>query len=390
MLGSTLILTWIPNSTLKKNPRSIENSPAQTRVTPRRSPRQEYAHVDYPSSATQSPTNSAVDVDITASCDGLQPSSSDVGGQGDACTAVESGRERCDSSSAVNSDCDSQNNVRPSCTPTNTCKARVGVNVNPIRDKTTNLLMHSNAEPTATEQDDSASDGSHLSLAVGANPQLAKLRSRSDSSNKSVASVEMDGDNLVIVTEEIVNDEAFVDSAENYAAESSSLLPEQYRETLDKLTAAASKSAGDDVQRLRQSLDLQLNLSRDNDLVEKVSDFDFEMTSLNACREEARKSSSSTSGPDSVPPSPSDIPDIPNLSSPEVNKVMAGDTQQHDSDFVKYCMSFPENSVDFTAEKSVSDSNAAFCTTAEQVYGVFSVDLGTYTSLHFPVIFQTS
>ncbi|ELU09246.1 hypothetical protein CAPTEDRAFT_175014 [Capitella teleta] len=43
VLNSTLILTWIPNSTLKKNPRSIENSPGRAKISPRRSPRQEFA-----------------------------------------------------------------------------------------------------------------------------------------------------------------------------------------------------------------------------------------------------------------------------------------------------------------------------------------------------------
>jgi len=378
VLGSTLILTWIPNSTLKRNPRSIENSPAQTRITPRRSPRQEYTHIDCPTSATQSPTDSGLDVDATTSCDRRQSSASAVGSQGDACVVTDNVGVIDDNTFASENCSESKNNVKPSCTPTNTSRARVGINVNPIHDKCTNLLMHKNTDPTACEKGDGASDASHHSVAVGAVRQLAMLRSRSDSSNKSVASVEMEGDNLVIVTEETINDEAFLDPDENCAVESGSVLPDQYRETMDKLTAAASKSVGDGMQRLRQSLDLQLNLTQDSDLVEKVSDFDFEITSLNARIEEARNSSS-TSGPDSTPPSPSDIPDIPNLSSPEANSGTFGDAQQLDSDFVKHCMSFPENSVDFTAEKPMSDSNATFRTAAEQLCGVFSVDLGTYT-----------
>ena len=382
VLGSTLILTWIPNSTLKKNPRSIENSPAaQTRVTPRRSPRQEYAHVDYPTSTTQSPTNSAVD-DVSANCDRqqLEQSVSDVGSQGDICTVVENASEDC---AMTENSCSSVNNIRPSCTPTNTGRARVGVNVNALRDKCTNILT-SNTEQTATEKGDALADGSCHSVAVGAARQLAMLRSRSDSSNKSVASVEMEGDNLVVVTEEIVSDEAFVDTTENGAVNSSgSVLPEQYRETMDKLTAAASKAVGDDMQRVRRSLDLQLNLSQQNDVVEKVSDFDFEIAALNTCTENARKSSTSTSGPDSTPPSPSDIPDIPNLSSPEANNGSIGDTQQNDADFVKHYMSFPNNAIDFTAEKPLSDSSVTLQTAAEQVCGVFSVDLGIYASVFF-------
>ena len=232
-MGSTLILTWIPNSTLKKNPRSIENSPAQSRVTPRRSPRQEYAHVDYPSSAAQSPTNSAVDIDVAESSDLRQSSSSALCSQGDACTITNNANESCDDTVASKNGCESKNNVKPSCTPTNTCRARVGVNVNPIRDKCTNLLTQNSAEQTVSEKGDAVSDGGRSSVAVAASRQLAMLSSRSDSSNKSVASVEMDGDNLVIVTEETVNDEAFLDPAENCAVESASLIPEQYRVTMD-------------------------------------------------------------------------------------------------------------------------------------------------------------
>lgn len=368
-MGSTLILTWIPNSTLKKNPRSIENSPAQTRVTPRRSPRQEYAHIDNSTSATQSPIDSAVDIDVNGSCDQQQ-----------SLTPVEDNVNESEVSTLASQNVsESKNNDKPSCTPTNTSRARVGVNVNPIRDKCTNLLpLSNNVEHSAGENGDSVSDATHHSVAVGAARQLALLRSRSDSSNKSVASVEMEGENLVIVTEETITDDAFVDPVENCAGEpAESLLTERYKETLDKLTAAASKSGGDDMQRLRQSLDLQLNLSPGNDMVEKVADFDFEIAALNTKVEGQRRSSSSTSGPDSTPPSPSEIPDVSNLSSPEADNDTFANVQQHDSDFVKHCMSFPENSVDFTVDKPMTDSDTTFRTAVEQVCGVFSVDLGT-------------
>lgn len=373
MLGSTLILTWIPNSTLKKNPRSIENSPAQTRVTPRRSPRQEYARVDYSSLSPLSPSNSAAD-DVN-NIDQHQLTSD--AGSHDACTIDVNASESCDSSTIIEDGDDSKNNAKPSCTPTNTSRARVGINVNPLRDKCTNMLTETSAQQSASEKGDTVSGGSCQSTAVGAARQLAMLRSRSDSSSKSVASVEMEGDNLVIVTEEIINDEAFLDGTENCGVESGPVLPEQYKETMDKLTAAASKCVGDNMQRLRQSLDLQLNLSQKNDLVEKVSDFDFEITSLNTGGhvEEARNSSSSTSGPDSLPPSPSDIPAIPNLLSPEANKYGVGD-----SEFVGHDMSFPENSVVFTADKAASDLNVTSDSATEQVCAVFSVDLGTFFS----------
>lgn len=47
IIGSTLILTWIPNSTLKKNPKTIQNSPGGSpRISPRRTPKQEFAKPD--------------------------------------------------------------------------------------------------------------------------------------------------------------------------------------------------------------------------------------------------------------------------------------------------------------------------------------------------------
>ncbi|XP_070185479.1 TBC1 domain family member 16-like [Littorina saxatilis] len=56
----TLILTWIPNATLQKNPQSIENSPNRSnsrgttpKASPRRTPRQEYAKTDFSPSPGQ-------------------------------------------------------------------------------------------------------------------------------------------------------------------------------------------------------------------------------------------------------------------------------------------------------------------------------------------------
>ncbi|CAD5123574.1 DgyrCDS11909 [Dimorphilus gyrociliatus] len=64
VLGTTLILTWIPNSNLENNPRTVENSPAHSgknnRISPRRSPRQDFASEDYVSPEEPPPTTLGV------------------------------------------------------------------------------------------------------------------------------------------------------------------------------------------------------------------------------------------------------------------------------------------------------------------------------------------
>lgn len=62
----TLILTWIPNATLKKNPHSIESSPIKSRsstpkISPRRNPKQEFAKSDESATLTPSPSPSTYD-----------------------------------------------------------------------------------------------------------------------------------------------------------------------------------------------------------------------------------------------------------------------------------------------------------------------------------------
>lgn len=62
----TLVLTWIPNTTLKKNPQSIESSPIKShsstpKVSPRRNPKQEFAKSDESVTLTPSPSPSTQD-----------------------------------------------------------------------------------------------------------------------------------------------------------------------------------------------------------------------------------------------------------------------------------------------------------------------------------------
>lgn len=61
----TLILTWIPNTTLKKNPHSIDSSPIKShsstpKISPRRNPKQEFAKSDDSVTLTPSPSPSSI------------------------------------------------------------------------------------------------------------------------------------------------------------------------------------------------------------------------------------------------------------------------------------------------------------------------------------------
>jgi hypothetical protein len=392
-LGSTLILTWIPNSTLKKNPRSIENSPAATRITPRRSPRQEYSRAEYPSSSAESPGLSEASATDTETRITRQHDREKAEGNANLAehkSFNEVGDHEVNLGNMVN-------NVRYTPGLRDEVKPRIGTNVNPIHEKRTNFDLNSVGQTNTTlleseTRQNSDETQSGLTSANQYSPKTAarhirerELR-RSGSSNKSVASVEMDGDNLVVVTEEVFDDETFRDVQQMEDGSESVPLcspKDQLRQTLDKIAAAASKSTAvvnaSCANRLRESLDLRLNLnSGSDDIEEKVSDFDFEIPMSNKPVDDLRKSSSSsTSGPDSTPPSPvmcpsNDYSGRGGVWSPSDITVQADD---HSFD-ARHHMTFPENAVNYQSSPTESFEETSNSKGTEQVCGVFSVDLG--------------
>ena len=194
MLGSTLILTWIPNSTLKRNPRSLESSPARghaPRIGARRSPRQEYAKSDF-SSTSQSPRSS-----LGSSQNSRRNSQGSLGSQ---------------PSSLEHS---AYNNTK---TMEATRLAGIGQNVNNFHQKTLNADRDQDDLPDSfTPPDTTPSSGStsptterqlFMLLSKGQGCMAPHLQRERVGSSRSVTSIEMEGENLVVVTEE-TNDCAF-------------------------------------------------------------------------------------------------------------------------------------------------------------------------------------
>lgn len=409
VLGSTLILTWIPNSTLKKNPRSIENSPAQTRIT-RRSPRQEYSRVSLG-------TGCSTDESAMQS-----PVAGGGSSYGDAGTYVRRMSEDNDGTQ--------QNNERGILQK----PIHIGANVNQIH-KQSNVVKNCNVartednnvvfgavggrdevddipcETSRSSESESPSTEQQLKLLVQRNKvpnsaaqQLQEQESRkcSASSGRSVASVEMDGDNLVVVTEEI-DDDTFespsravankdVESKfgliegsaanghssdrESSSSDSSSSDGNRYEKIINCMKSDRIENeccSKPDINRLKESLDLKLKLEKGSDNEKKVSDHNFNL-SVNSRNRSS--SSSATSGPDSEPSSPV-TPEgghaSPSAESNASSASLAGN-QAGSRDFAIHNLSFPDETLTISSTPSPgrSSPNNIF----DQVCGVFSVDLG--------------
>lgn len=414
VLGSTLILTWIPNSTLKKNPRSIENSPAQTRIA-RRSPRQEYSRVSLGTGC--STDESAIQSPVT------------FGGSsfGDAGTYVR----------RVSDDNDGtpQNNERGILQK----PIHIGANVNQIH-KQSNVVKNCNVartednsvvlgavggrdeaddipcETSRSSESESPSTEQQLKVLVQRNKvqnsaaqQLREQESRkcSGSSGRSVASVEMDGDNLVVVTEEIdddtfespslavanedveskfgpIEESAAVDANNGHSSDressssdsSSSSDGNRYEKIINCMKSDRIENeccSKPDINRLKESLDLKLKLEKGSDSEKKVSDHNFNL-SVNSRNRSS--SSSATSGPDSEPSSPV-TPEgghaSPSAESNASSASLAGN-QAGSRDFAIHNLSFPDETL--TISSTPSPGRSSPNNIIDQVCGVFSVDLG--------------
>ena len=438
VLGSTLILTWIPNSTLQKNPRSIENSPAQARITPRRSPRQEYSKSDFRASC------SAGDSPVESPSRGI--------GSGDA-------KIRRRSEGAMLSDSMLRNNTKD--VPNGRIPAKIGTNVNQLHEKQTNVhretiatngsarlegsetnadmqntatavsdqieesangqtedRAYENGNPTAEPQQKlQTSENEKAKILNSKTQQLKNEESsskRRSSSNRSVASIEMEGDNLVVVTEEI-DDEAFMVDADGNGAgdEKFNVVRSRNSNQIEQKNSSSSSDSSHpsltgnqatkqsqsstlsqhhhpcgnrDVTRLKETLDLRLNLNTASGLESKISDCNFNIQCGGVSSRTLSSSSTATSGPDTDTPSPVTPPPCdtvaaagsPSGGSEEyvaiLDRIDCGESAESPSFVMTHNMSFPDNSVSF-----MSDSPGGLTphrSVADQVCGVFSVDLG--------------
>ncbi|XP_033757289.1 TBC1 domain family member 16-like isoform X1 [Pecten maximus] len=405
--GPTLILTWIPNSSLKKNPRSIENSPNRTdvstpKVSPRRPPRPDFARSDQPTpSPSSSPRGSCVsvssDVCDVASSKVHKRISIDNGSMVSECSR----EDYCDSwgphedlgrklSTSNKSQTDSgigpdevlQNNELPA--PSLSKGVRVGLTVNNLhcqKEGNTNGKMPPCLDSSSPDTSDGLTPEEQLAAMLNRNKLRAKpTRDRIDS-NKSV-SIEMNGDNLVVVTEEVDRAEKYdfqdcnINKNDSKFDSSSSTDIEQ--NSLSSDSTHTSPSGGhysrmvqelcEDTNSLTESpktgpnVPTQLQLVTDN----QVYQHDLTTPDISVTRYRLSSSSTSTSGPDSGPPSPSLV------SSPDWDQ--PPDTPSS-CESGAHNLTFPHNSL---GPGGVRHENKC---AKDQVCGVFSVDLGQMRSL---------
>ncbi|KAK3089568.1 hypothetical protein FSP39_004673 [Pinctada imbricata] len=415
----------------KKNPRSIESSPNRSHATtpsPRRAPRQEFAksQVQTPSPASSSPRGSCVsagsdvgehyymDRAVTRKGKKLSIDNSSMNSDDytDSWSQPEDVNRKLSSSNKSQTDSgigteEVQNNEK---SVPNKVSHKVGTNVNMLHSNKGNnaegKVVNKEEEFSSPDTSDGLTPEEQLAAMLNRNKLHSKARERFES-NKSV-SIEMNGDNLVVVTEELdhnqtaqkdtsiedrnlnKNESKFDTSSssqstdvEGVSLSSDSSHPSpsgaHYNKMLtdlkDKLEYDSSTCDSSDTvtdcpvknsSRSKVPTDLQLNTNYSNNSVTTPD------ISVTRCRYSS-SSSSLTSGPDSQPPSPDVSPppsptfidNTENLESPS----------SCDSAQVSHNLTFPYNSVSYSTAKR--DKKSA----KDQVCGVFSVDLGQMRSI---------
>lgn len=436
-----MILTWIPNSTLRKNTRSIENSPNRSHGTtpkssPRRTPRQEFSK---PDNSVVTPTTCMTDLSPLDSCVSICSDAGERNAQNAACkkmsidsTADSLGSKEGSSEgltpddenvrkfsgtsngsrfdSGVASVGEEVQNNEKSISNLNKEK-HVGQNVNDLYvDKVSKINSQLKTLTKLALDEDSinckpnSSEESNVSES-----ELKTIRKQRTSSSKSV-SIEMDGDSLCITTEEL--DDEVLSNGENINSEESDNTESRY----DGSNTSANPPDVYSEQAFNNNLNNMEN-DKDSDRTGKASDWNqFKQSSINDTDSQSTEttsvkspqtvpphpqsldlcavnmapvsaglsgsnsmvtpdisvtrqryssgSSTTTSGPDSEPPSPySSSP-----SSLQSEPVIYLDTPSSPESFSQN-LQFPENAV--TSKKSKEKKTAK-----EQVCGVFSVDLG--------------
>ncbi|KAK6169034.1 hypothetical protein SNE40_020163 [Patella caerulea] len=466
--GPTLFLTWIPNASLKKNPKSIESSPSKPkgftpRASPRKAPKQEFAkpYEDVTPSPVESPFDQA---SVTSNClseqkldkdqvpvqnkkhsvDNTSLSSDFSLGSRDESHSLDSWQHKEDSGSRLgnklSSSCKSQTDSgigsEEAITTHNlsiiqnnekgtgliTKPSKVGINVNDLHEKNCN----SNGEvknllnTTSSKDDDPSSQESdgltseeQLAAMMKRNKLHAKARDSTDPA-RAVKSIVMDGDQLQVVTEEKdvfleaskdphekninKNESKFETSSsqstdvESLSSDSTNPSPSDSR--YESLVAELRQNGiGQNIPEInyycdtledsgkrRESIKCGIQVPNELDLSNFIipppnTPMLTPDISVTRCRNDSSSSSTTTSGPDSHPPTPysSDAESLPGSPSKE-DSVNSLSTSSAGS-ITTYNMTFPENSVSYSNYRKERKS------AKEQVCGVFSVDLGQMRSL---------
>lgn len=413
-MGPSLVLTWIPNSTLRKNTKSIENSPNRShrstpKASPRRTPRQEFAK---PDNCVTTPTTCMTDLSPLDSCVSVGSDLADRN-RNKTRSSFDSNIDEISLSSkaeSVSSSCldDERKNgadetnagIEPDtleanddiiqnnekCISNINKERKVGQNVNDLHvDEESKCDIDRNCKSNISSDRNLNGTGDSCKLSAANQNDVSYVAKQRNSSSKSV-SIEMDGDNLCITTEELDDDVLNDTQSESSDKHTDKLMENNVnngdadgKEVNDGSDSGADTKSNDTYFTISpQSLTNQsvpahpdsLNLSAinstavsptvDNNIINTPDIF------VGRRHRSSSSSSTTTSGPDSDPPSPySSSP-----SSLQHEPVIYLDTPSSPESFSQN-LQFPENSV---GTKKDRDKKSA----KEQVCGVFSVDLGKF------------
>ncbi|XP_059157121.1 TBC1 domain family member 16-like isoform X2 [Physella acuta] len=400
----TLLLTWIPNTTLKKNPQSIESSPIKSgtpKASPRRNPKQEFAKSDESVTLTPSPSPSTQDssqrckklsTDTTSICSDTSVYSRDDSPSLDSSNVGEDVSKESGSrhSSSYRSQTDSgigtdethlQNNekylqhgLKPS---------RVGIHVNDL-----NGAERKNIGACSDPNRDELTSEEQLVAMLNRNKLHAKIKDGGDTTVKAV-SIELQGDKLVVVTEQeeercknitennINRNESKFDTSSSTDIDTQSLSSDSNSPSNLGLGAAHTVLDGINssdglpvpptgISRTCLELELAASIGPPPNTPAITPDIN-----ITKSRSRSSSSSSTTSGPDSCPVTPctSDGDSAPNSPGQEWPESPGSSVGYHN-------LTFPENAMTTSAASPGQKRSAR-----DQLCGVFSVDLGQMRSL---------
>ncbi|GFO16024.1 TBC1 domain family member 16, partial [Plakobranchus ocellatus] len=463
----TLVLTWIPNTTLKKNPHSIEGSPNISRsntpkVSPRRIPRQEFAKSDESVTLTPSPSPSTQDSayccgprlkklsqDTTSICSEASVESHDgCASAGSSFVGEDQSKESCGKLSSSNkSQTDSgvgseevpsvnqiQNNEKVQL---NVKPTRVGIHVNNLNgvDKGPRV-DHKNLEnckDTGISSDDITYEEQLVAM-LNRNKLHAKVK---DKDSGKPISIEIDGDKLVVVTEQMAlssdqnisngsregnssskqsnnitehninhNESKFeTSSSQSTDIDTPSLssdsnnqspcdawttlegsAPSQPRLTEDGVNCSDGLPGAKMLDTLRSRVGLELRISQATAPPPNTPAMTPDVSTVNPKSCASSSSSTTTSGPDSRPASPYTPDNVSAPSSPRID--CNGEQSQPESpgscssSTYSHNLTFPENAMTLSSLSTTSAQPSREKRSArDQLCGVFSVDLGQMRSL---------
>ncbi|XP_013399258.1 TBC1 domain family member 16-like [Lingula anatina] len=430
-LGSTLILTWIPNSTLKKNPRSIQNSPsrpgASPRISPRRAKKQEFT-----ASALSSPSS-----EEASGSQERKSSSYGDRNHGEKGCHDHKANDNISLCSDISTGEQSRDAQKPKLSTSLKSQADSGIGSDDIishvqgskQTQSSASKFSEGAEEDVSFSSESASDslsaGAKLKALINKDVPSKPKPSQASSSDShenvkertsSTVSIEMDGDKLVVVTEE-VEDNVIIESSstshdlekaetgqntdvdtQSLSSDSTNPSPsgEHYQSMINEIASknleppnesaleTVEESTAEENGQKEEEMDRKAKMKSDMVLDLQTVESEYQPPDINITtipRSSSSSSSTTTSGPDSRPPTPYDSDIDSSHSTPSADMkyppVMEGNPE---SFAVSYNLTFPENSVTYTKADSTKSPVAAK-SIRDQMCGVFSVDLGQMRSL---------